>query len=136
MRIDKPLFDYIEYELYAYEKTKEEIELIREDIINSTNAAAGEKVNNSNISNITESKAIRLTTNTAILNMARTVEAIETALSKLTEDHQKIFTLKYKLGMNWRQVISEMPTSERSYFRLRKEIVLMVGQEMGKLRVG
>ena len=130
MRLTRAVFKYIEHELYNYDATIKEMEAIQEDIIFA--APLKETIPSAGfISDPTANKATKLVTNTALARMARTVSAIDKALARLTDDHRAIFELKYRQGMNWRQICATIPTSERSYFRQRRELVQMVALELG-----
>ncbi len=131
MKLDKAVFSFIEHELYNYDDTKKQIEQIRDSIINGT-PAPSEPVQ-SQMGNTTESKAIRLTSNIALIKMVETVQAIEKALSLLGEDHNQIFELKYRQALDWKQVVINMPTSQDTYFRKRRELVRMVAQRLGHI---
>lgn len=131
-KIPRAVFRYIEHELYNYEATKKEIKELRKDIILSSPpreivAANGDR----HYSDTVKVKAVKLVTSTALARMSRVVTAIERALARLTEEHRRIFELKYCQCLPWQQVCNEMPTSERTYFRLRRELVLMVACELG-----
>lgn len=132
MKLNRAVFRYVEHELYNYDTTTEEIESLREDIINAP-PLRDTVPSTGYISNPTASKATKLVTNTALVRMARTVTAIDKALARLTENHVALFSLKYRQDLPWQQVCAEMPTSERSYFRLRRELVHMVALELGLL---
>ena len=130
MKLPRAVFRYVEHELYNYDTTLAEIEAIREGIIEAP--PLRETVPSTGyISDPTARKGTQLVTNTALVRMTRTVAAIDKALARLNDDHRAIFELKYRQGMKWRQVCGEMPTSERTYFRLRRELVLMVACELG-----
>ena len=130
MKLTRAVFKYIEHELYNYDSTLEEIENLREDIINAP--PLRETVPSSGyVSDPTARKAAKLVTNTALVRMARTVAAVDKSLARLTDDHRAVFELKYRQGLRWQQVCVEIPTSERTYFRLRRELVHMVALELG-----
>ena len=132
MKLDRAVFRYIEHELYNYDETKKEIEELREDIIER--APLKETVPNMGyISDPTARKALKLVSSTAIARMERTVRAIERALARLSDDHRQLFELKYRQCLPWKRVCELMPVSERTYFRLRRELVIMVAFEMGLL---
>ena len=135
-KLDKAVFRYIEYELYNYESTKKEIEFLREQIMNSsprTKATDEEQVQGGQQSNPTEQKGMRLTTNAVLLNMIKVVECIDNAFRFLDEEHHTIYQKKYKEGKHWQQIITEMPISQDTYFRKRREIVYAVAVQMGKI---
>ncbi len=133
--LNRAVFRYVEHELYNYENTKKELEAIREDIrekMPSTDDQQ-ERVQSSRISKPTEEKGVNLLTNTAIVRMSKTVEAIDTALQRLNDDHYILFQTKYCEGKGWQACVQELPTSERSYSRKRKELVEMVALQMGMI---
>ena len=129
--MNKAIFRYIEHELYHYEVTKQAIEDMREDIISEVPQMSGDVVSSFTISDTTQKKATRLITNAALLRMSKTTESIDRALDKLEDVHRQLFYLKYQERKKWREVCEELPTSERTYFRVRRELVLMVALELG-----
>lgn len=130
MKLEKSVFRYIEHELYNYKYTLKTIEDLRENIIDA--APLRETVPSVGfISDPTARKVTKLVTNTALARMTRTVTAIERALDRLNQDHRAIFELKYCQSLPWKKVCDELPVSERTYFRLRRELVYMVALEMG-----
>ncbi len=133
MKLERAVFKYIEHELYGYEETVNQLETLKDNIrqetpfreLSMTGTDAGK------ISNLTESKGIRLITNRAIVRMEATIRAIDNALALLSEEHNDLYELKYRQRKTWQQICGDMPTSRRSYFRLRRDIVEAVALEMG-----
>lgn len=133
MRINKAKFKYIEHELYNYKQTKKDLALYREKILQAT--PRPEVSAQSGLSDTTANKAIKLMTSTYILQAERVINAIEDTLDMLGEKHKKLFRLKYIDCMPWQETAIEMGISDRTYFRLRREIVAMVGQKLGLLNI-
>lgn len=130
MKLARAVFKYIEHELYNYDYTKQAIKELEEDII--AEAPYKEAVPSTKyVSDPTGRKAVKLITSKALARMTKVVTAIERALARLTDEHRQLFELKYRQCLPWQQVCREMPTSERTYFRLRREIVQMVAYELG-----
>ena len=131
--IEKAKFRYIEHELYHYDQTKNELNELREQLEANVSPAIRELASGAGfVSDPTARQAIKnLTTSAAIACMARTTTAIERALVGLGEDHRALFQLRYRQALPWQKTCNEIPTSERSYFRLRRELVLAVGRELG-----
>ena len=129
--MNKAIFRYIEHELYRYEVTKQAIEDMREDIIGEVPQQSGDVVSSFTISDTTQKRAIKLITNAALLRMTKTTAGIDRALDKLEDIHKQLFHLRYKERMKWQEVCEELPTSERTYFRVRRELVMMVALELG-----
>lgn len=134
MKIGRAVFRYVEHELFNYAETKLLLRELQQSVIESTPYC--ETIPSSgHISDPTANKAIRLVTSTAIARMERNVRAIDRALKLLPEQHQMLFNFRYKQGKSMGIVCDEIPTSERSYFRWRKEIVEVVAREMGLVNV-
>jgi RinA family phage transcriptional activator len=134
MRIDKSIFRYIEHELYSYEQTKKDLETYKEQILDST--PKPEASSRQGLSDTTASKAMKLSSSAFIIQAERTIEAIDKSLAMLSDGHRQIFELKYQNCMPWQEIAIEMGISDRTYFRLRRELVAMVGQQMGILNIG
>lgn len=132
MRVDKSVFKYIEYELYAYEQTKKEVESYKEYIIEGTPTM--DVRGGSGISDSTASKSIKLLSSAFLLKAERTIKAIDKSLEMLGEKHKKLFELKYLDCLPWREVYLEMNISDRTYFRLRRELVIIVGMQLGLIK--
>lgn len=134
MTIPRAVFRYIEHELYNYEETKKKIYELREDILEEMPVPFKEVVpGTGHISDPTARQATKLVTSTALKKMVDNVTAIDRSLDRLNDDHRQLFVLKYQHALHWKKVCSEMPVSDRTYFRLRRELVLMVAAEMGLL---
>ena len=134
MRINKSVFRYIEFELYNYQETKRELERYKEEILESTNIP---EVNVQTMpGNVTESKAIKITSSPFVMRAEKTIKAIDKALAILGEQHWRIFKLKYCDCMPWQEVCLEMDISDRTYFRWRRELVMTVGQQLGLINMG
>ena len=129
--MERAVFRFIEHELFSYERTKREIQELREDIISDSSAPRDSIPSAGHISDTTARKAIRLMTNTALTRMTRTVAAIDRAMCRLNENHRALFELRYKQALPWHEVCAIIPVSERTYFRMRQELVMAVGREMG-----
>lgn len=131
MRINKAIFRYIEHELFSYQQTKREIELFRDDILNGINRP--DVPCQSGLSDITASKAIKLTSSAFILKAEKTIDAIHKSLGMLGDTHNKLFDLKYIDGRPKNEVYLEMNISESHYFKIRRELVETVGLQLGLL---
>jgi RinA family phage transcriptional activator len=134
VKIGRAVFRYVEHELFNYAETKLLLRELQQSVIESTPYC--ETIPSSgHISDPTANKAIRLVTSTAIARMERNVRAIDRALKLLPEQHQMLFNLRYQQGKSIIMVCDEIPASERSYFRWRKEIVEITAREMGLVNV-
>lgn len=132
IKIPPAVFRHIEHELYNYDQTKKALEESRLSIIHQTpGGQAGGGGSNKEPGDPTGSKAIKLLSTPTLLHMERVVHAIDTALKMLNDDHRALFELKYRQGLGWQEVCQEMPCSERTYFRLRRRLVVTVGVNLG-----
>ena len=133
MRINKSVFRYIEHELYNYEQTKKDLQLYREQILESS--PSPEVAVQSGPGDSTAMKAIKLVSSAFVVQSERVINAIDRALAILTEKHRKLFDLKYQDCLPWQEILVEMNISDRTYFRLRRELVATVGQQLGILNI-
>jgi RinA family phage transcriptional activator len=128
-KVPHAVWKYVEFELYSYKQNKKELELLRDEIIDGT--AYRETCVQVGPGRPAESKALRLITSVSIVQLERTITAIDHALNRLSEDHNNLFERKYIKGQNWQNIVIEMPISRTAYFDLRRDIVTMVALELG-----
>ena len=133
MRIDKSIFRYIEHELYNYDETKKELARYREEILEGT--PFQEVSVQTNPGNPTAQKAIKLTSSAFVVQAEKVISAIDRSLAILGVKHMELFEYKYQKGLPWQEVVLEMDISDRTYFRLRRELVMTVGQQLGLLNI-
>lgn len=134
MKLNRAVFRYVEHELFNYDETLKLIKELQQNIIEST--PFKETFSSGGyISDPTAQKAVKLVTSTAIARMEMNARAINRALKLMPEQHRLLFELRYRQGKPMQQVCDEIPASERSYFRWRKEIVEVVAKEMGLVSV-
>jgi len=133
MRINKSIFRYIEHELYNYEQTKKDLQLYREQVLEGT--VSPEVSVQSGPGDVTANKAIKLTSSAFVVQAERVIQAIDKALSILGDKHNELFKLKYQMGVSWPQITIDMGISDRTYYRLRRELVITVGQHLGLINV-
>ena len=133
MRIDKSIFRYIEHELYNYDETKRELTRLKEEIIEGAHFI--EAPVHTSPGNPTEQKAIKLTTSAHITYLEKVVDAIDRSLNILGDRHKELFKYKYQKGLPWQEIALEINISDRTYFRLRRELVAMVGQQLGLINI-
>lgn len=133
MKIDNSVFRYIEHELYNYDKTKKDLELYRENVLEST--PFKEVSVQAGLGDPTASKAVKLSSSAFVINAENVLYAVDKALAVLGDRYRDIFKYKYQLGWPWQEVAVELDLSDRTYFRLRRELVAVVGQYMGLVDV-
>jgi RinA family phage transcriptional activator len=133
MQINKSVFRYIEHELYNYEHTKRDLALYREEILESTLFRDVAVQNGPGDS--TASKVVKLTSAAFVVQAVRVISAIEKSLEILGDKHKELFKLKYQMGETWPNVAIDMGISDRTYYRLRRELVITVGQQLGLVNI-
>ncbi len=134
MKIDKKVYNYIDYELQHYQENKKKLEEMRADIIDaSPEPSDGQPKGKGETGKPTEGKAIKLMSSIAIVKLENTINAIEKVKSRLNEDYQKFFEFNYIKQAGIVKTCNEIPIGERTYYNMRDKIVFAVGQEMGLL---
>lgn len=134
MNIRRANFRMIEAELYCYEESKRQLELLREEIIEST--PSQEISVKSSPGDPTQTKAIKLVNNREIIEMERRLKAIDKAIEILKTNNEprkyellkmKYFERKYTdIG-----ICMELGISERTFYRWRREIIELIANFLG-----
>ena len=88
-----------------------------------------------NPGNPTAQKAIKLTSSAFVVQAEKVISAIDRSLAILGDKYMELFEYKYQKGLPWQEVCLEMDISDRTYFRWRRELVAMVGQQLGLLNI-
>ena len=133
MKINNAVFRYIEHEMYCYKDTKKEMELYKEEIMEGR--PSSEVSVQSGPGDTTASKGIKLMTSPFLLKAEKTIRAVDNSLNMLCDNHRELFELKYIQGLPVNEVYLEMNISERSYYRIRRQLVTVVGQQLGLINV-
>lgn len=132
MKIDKKVYNYIEFELQHYEENKEKLKEMRLDIIEaSPEPSDGQPKGQGGNGKPTERKAVKLMTTIALIQLEKTIAAIETVKDRLNDDYKKFFEFNYIKQAGIVKTCNEIPIGERTYYNMRDKIVYAVGQEMG-----
>lgn len=132
MKIDKKVYNYIEFELQHYEENKEKLKEMRADIIEaSPEPADGQPKGQGGTGKPTERKTVKLMTTIALIQLEKTITAIENVKDRLNDDYKKFFEFNYIKQAGIVKTCNEIPIGERTYYNMRDKIVYAVGQEMG-----
>ena len=131
--LDKSVYRYIEYELFNYKKSKEELK--DEEIdeiygITEFDVNAGIRGKNQKNSK-TENSAIKILSSKRIIKLTRVIDDIDCALMKLDKVYNNFFELYYKNGYGMVKTCQEVCLSERSFYNYKNKIVWTVAKEMG-----
>jgi RinA family phage transcriptional activator len=129
LRLSSAVWRYIEHELFNYEHTKLELQALKDEIIDG--AIHRGEGSRSGPGKPTETKAVALASSPAIAQMERVVGAIDRAFRQLSDEHAALYELRYRQGLSWQQCCIEMPVSRANYFKLRRELVVTVGANLG-----
>ncbi|MFT9498264.1 hypothetical protein [Anaerosolibacter sp.] len=134
MRIPREIYNYINFELLHYEEYKKQLEFERERILESSPAIDGQP-RGTEISNSAQQKAIKLTDSMTIMYLERTIRSIDKALISLTNTHKELFDKWYIKGRkDLYSMCDELGISDRTFYRYRKEIIMLTGKELGLLK--
>lgn len=135
--VPNAIYKYIEYELYSYKCSKQEITNEQEDCIygiHGFDINSGIKAQYKNTSP-TEIGATALVTSKTLIKINRTVKAIDDALSKLDPIYKKFFEMWYGVRNNGMFKFCEsFGISERTFYNYKNKIVLAVAEELGLIR--
>ena len=132
MKIDKKVYNYIEFELQHYEENKEKLKEMRLDIIEaSPEPSDGQPKGQGGTGNPTEQKAMKLISSVAIRKIERTVNAIEKVRNTLNKEYLKFFEWNYIIKAGIVKTCQEVNISEKTYYRWRDSIVYAIGRELG-----
>lgn len=134
MNIKRANFRMIEAELYCYEESKEQLELLRKEIIEST---PSQEINvKTGPGDPTQTKVIKLLNSREIIEMERRLKAIDKAIEILKTSnepkkykllHMKYFERRYTdVG-----ICMELGISERTFYRWRREIIELIANFLG-----
>ena len=134
MNIKRANFKMIEAELYCYEESKRQLELLREEIIESTPI---QEVNvKTSPGDPTQTKVIKLVNSREIIEMERRLKAIDKAIEILkTSNEPKKYQLLHMKYFERRYtdtgICMELGISERTFYRWRREIIELIANFLG-----
>lgn len=131
-KIPKEVFKYIEFELYSYKGTMNELKLDEDDAIYGTkgfdiNSGIRAKFKKSSP---VESSLMNLSTK-RIVKLVNTINQIDNALNKLDKIYRDFFEKYYCKRMSSIQISDDMHIHEKTCYNYRKKIVTVVAAEMG-----
>lgn len=133
MKINRSVFKYIEYEMYGYDDIKKELEMYKEEVLEGE--AKPEVAVQGGLGDKTANKAMKLTSSKFVLQGEKVIKAIDNSLNMLGDTYKILFKLKYQQGLPWQEVVVEMGISDRSYYRMRRSLVTVVGQQLGLVNI-
>lgn len=133
MRINKRVYNYIDFELSNYKAYERKIDEIRKEIIDSSPPPADGQPKGNKTTNPTLDKVIQLSTPLAISRMEYNKKCIDKALKKLDKIHNDFFIRNYIKEESMIKICNEMPVGERTYYRLKGKIIEYVAREMGMI---
>lgn len=125
---------FLEDELINYRKNIHELELLREEIIESSPEPPDGMPRGNQTSNPTESKAARLMTSNVILCLERRLKSIAKVLDRYSNNPEmmKLIELKYTKGTHTAiGVQTELHISSKTFYRWRRELLEDLAAELG-----
>ena len=135
-KIRKDYYKFIESELYNYKHMVEELKEIQDDIISSSPAASGERVQSSSLSDETASKAVRLISSARLKRLDETVRAIDVGIKILKTCPEpgkyKLLEMKYfDCQYTDIRIAKELNISRETYFRWKRQIISLMAMHLG-----
>lgn len=132
-KLNKNIYNYIEYELFNYNSSKENLEILKLD---SIYASADIDINSGirskyKKSNRVESSVISILSNKQISRLSSTIGAINNALKMLDKVHYDFFRSYYIMRYGKLKICDQLGLSERSFYNYKNRIVWAVATEMG-----
>ena len=134
MAIKKEIKAYVECELRDYLQTIRDLGEERQQIIENSPTFDDSGIRGTDISKTCEKKALQLITSKRILQIGRTIEAIQSVLDSLPEEKYKLVQLKYWTKPQTRTdegIARELNVGKATYYRWIDGIVLAIAIELG-----
>lgn len=132
-KLDKSIYNYIEYELFNYNSSKIELKNEEADAIygiNESDVNAGIRAKYK-ISNRVENSAIKILSTKKITKLTKTINDIDSALKNLEKIYNDFFSSYYLKRYGKLKVCEMLGLSERSFYNYKNKIVWAVAREMG-----
>lgn len=135
-KIRKDYYKFIESELYNYKHMVEELNELQDDIIYSSPAVSGERVQSSSLSDETASKAVRLISSARLKRLDETVRAIDVGIKILKTCPEpgkyKLLEMKYfDCQYTDIRIAKELNISRETYFRWKRQIISLMAMHLG-----
>ncbi|WP_078595384.1 DUF722 domain-containing protein [Evansella clarkii] len=136
IQIKKVTFKNMESEWRSYHQTLNEINLLRQEIMNPYQEDQDENVGGGRsgfISNLTERIATRLSTNKQLKYLNEIAGSIEQVYNALPDNYKKLVRLRYwgTKELTWDGIAAELHVSKRQAMRWRDEIIQATIEVMG-----
>lgn len=135
IKLRRGTFQHIEAELYAYHDTLKEIAKLRNEILHASSEPDRVGGGRSNLPvNMTETTAIRLTTDKRLNSLVEVADAIRTVYDALPEGKQKLVQLRYWSRpqlLTWDGIALNLNVSRRTAINWRDEIVTAIALKLG-----
>ncbi|WP_176431112.1 hypothetical protein [Anaerovirgula multivorans] len=130
----KEIKTYIEAELRFYHQTKKDLEEAKDDIRDAGVSEDNMGIRGSSISNVVESKSLRLITNKRIKKLEETIRSIDIVIGELDEHKYKLVELKYwtrpKL-LSDMGIAKELNIDRATLYRWIDGILIAIAIELG-----
>lgn len=130
----KSIFRYIEAELFDYHDTLEEINQLREDIMEGSGERAIGK--STRKSDPTATRATRLLIDRRLQRLEEVTTAIGRVYDNVPREKQKLIKLKYwdKRYTNT-GVAEDLHIGEMTFYRWRRQIIQAIARELGLIDI-
>ena len=132
--MNRKVKDYVEFEVKRYHISKEELNTLREDLIESAPLQDGSGIRSPGNSDVTGSKAVQLVTNARLKKLAETVTSIESVVEDLDEEKYRLLELRYWKKprlLNDNGIAEELNIGRSTMYRWVDGIICAVAKELG-----
>jgi len=128
----KSIFKYIEAEIYDYSETIKEIKQLREEILEGDQQEELIRVQSSRQSDPTATRATRLLMDKRLKRLEEVSHAIKRVYDALPQEKRRLIEMKYwEKRFTTTGIAEALHISEMTFYRWRRQIVLVIGKELG-----
>ena len=135
MNIDKGIYGYIVHELSALDKHKRELELLRMQILEGSPLPADGQPKGNQTGNPTEHKATQLITSEGIMQLERSIKAVEQALIMVDDKGRDVYREVFAKGRrDNHKICIDICISYSALKRRKKQLIELTGKYLGVIR--
>lgn len=127
-RLSKNTYRYVENEIRLYKHMQKELSRLKDDLISESSVAP--EVRGSEIGDPTANKVVKLSLNKKIVEMEKTVKAIEKVYEKLTANKKIVMENYWDKQYTNRGLENKTGVDERTVRRWKQQIVYSVAMEL------
>lgn len=135
MKVPKPVFSLVEYELMNYDRTRRELSAYIEGVALST-PLLKERVQGGPTSDPTARAVIKVRSSRRVQQMENIIMSITDVMRGFSEEQVLFYDQFYRLRKDKYYIMDLQELSKSKFYRIRQGIVEAVAVEMGLVDVG